>query len=103
MANRKRLNELPLTCISADCFTWTREDGKPVGVSEVSSLPEHLVSRVYNDACDMGFMVRSPKTGKVLLFTVKGVLRGGENGTEYQGSVYEDTSGLGYSIKIFND
>lgn len=58
-------NRLPLTCITAGHFTWSGQ----TGVAEESDLPEHLVSRVYRDACDFGFLVQSDRTGRTVLFT----------------------------------
>jgi len=63
----------------------------------VSSLPEHLISQVYRDACDAGFLCLSPRTGRTVLFTVT------ENIGRYSGWILKDNEGLGLTIKIFND
>lgn len=98
MAKRNRPNELPLTCVPVTCFTWTGL----VGVSEVSSLPEHLVSRVYDDACDVGFLVRSTRTGRTLLFTHADRERDAEG--ELVADVFRaNDGGRTLTIKVFND
>lgn len=56
-------------------FTWR---GK-VGVVEASDLgKQEIGGRVYDDACDYGFDLRSEKTGLTLLMTESGVDRDGE-------------------------
>lgn len=87
-------------CITSDHFTWM---GKK-GVSEESSLPEHLVSRVYNDAADYGFLVRSTRTRRVILFTVSERLyRETSHEREFLGTRFADAEGAGLTIDILND
>lgn len=90
-------NRLPLTCITAGHFTWSGQ----TGVAEESDLPEHLVSRVYRDACDFGFLVQSDRTGRTVLFTCSEILRGSEG--ERVGSRFCDAEDLGLTIDILND
>lgn len=45
-------------------FTWT----KNLGVAEESDLGPRWCARVFPDACDIGFRVRSSRTRKVLTF-----------------------------------
>ncbi len=87
-------------CITSDHFTWK---GK-TGVSEESDLPEHLVSRVYNDAADYGFLVRSTRTRRVILFTVaERLYNETPEEREFTGTRYTDAEGAGLSIIIYND
>ncbi len=90
-------NLLPLIAITADHFTWTDS----VGVSEASDLPEHLLSRVYRDSCDRGFLCLSMRTGNVMLFVEKGVIRDSQD--EFVGWRMTDAEGLGLTIDILND
>ncbi len=88
---------LPLTAISSSHFTWTGMDG----VAEMSDLPEHLLSRVYRDACDQGFLCLNSRTGNALLFTEDSVIRNRDD--EFMGWRFKDTKGLGFTIHILND
>lgn len=38
--------------------------------SEDSSLPKGHIGRIYNDACDEGFIMKSEKTGKEVIFAL---------------------------------
>lgn len=50
---------------SAGLFTWKGQ----TGTCEASDFnPTVMCSRVYDDACDVGFFARSPRTGRSLLF-----------------------------------
>jgi len=91
-------NELPLTTVPASLFTWFDD----LGVAEASDLPEHLVSRVYNDAADLGFLVRSNRTGRTLLFTFAERERDAEGDTVadvFRSHLARRT----LTIKVFND
>lgn len=91
---------LPLTCVCARHFTWTGL----TGVAEHSSLPEHLVSRVYDDACDFGFLVQSPQTGRVVLFTGgERVYRETDRERELIATRYTGVEQPGVTIDILND
>lgn len=43
--------------------------------AEDSSLPEGRTSRIYNDACDEGFIMKSEKTGDEVIFFLANTLR----------------------------
>jgi hypothetical protein len=60
---------------STDHFTILWEGGVCKLVSEISETP---VSRVFDDACDDGFWVRSIKTGNRVCFVVWDVKRDSE-------------------------
>jgi len=88
-------NRLSIPVHNALAFTWAGT----VGVADVSDLPEHFYSRVYKDACDIGFYVRSERTGRFLLFTETARMEASEG--ELAGWVF--TSDDGFTIKVFND
>jgi len=60
---------------SSDRFTKFWEGGVCKLVSEISETP---MSRVFDDACDEGFWVRSTKTGNRVCFAVWDVKRDSE-------------------------
>jgi hypothetical protein len=49
-------------------FTWSRTNRTLV--SEVSSTPE-ILRQLWNDSLDLGFGIRSHKTGQVAFFTLQ--------------------------------
>lgn len=55
---------LNIPCIRSSLFTWTGTNG----VTEHSDIRIPLFNRIYDDACDAGFAVRSDKTGKIMIF-----------------------------------
>jgi len=91
--------ELPT--YDARLFTW--DGGK--GLTEASDM--HLApgvvpgKRVWNDACDVGFYVRSPKTGTTKLFVNDGPLyRDVGSEREYLGERYISIDGWAESGKF---
>jgi len=94
---RKRPN-MPLNTYNARCFTW----GGKHGVAEASDFGQaHISRQIWDDACDEGFLCKSPKTGRIVLFTLHGVTRMGDG--ELLATEYRDEEGLGLSIEVFND
>jgi len=76
-------------------FTW---NGK-VGSAEVSDFnPATLAGRLFGDACDVGFYVVSPRTGRKVLFFEVGVDRRDGEVTSYR---YESNDG--FRVIVFND
>lgn len=45
--------------------------GNKIWVAEASELPRPMCGEVYRDACDLGFRVRSDRTGKIEYFRLK--------------------------------
>mgnify|MGYP006908255495 CR=1 FL=1 len=90
-------NRLPLQVINARRFSWSGREG----VSEASDLPGLRPSRIFKDACDWGFNVHSPATGRTVTFAHSGNERDGEG--ELTAEVFRDIEDLGLTIKIFND
>lgn len=81
-------------------FTWMKTNGEWLGSTDVSDLKSlGLVwTRVYDDACDVGFMVRSP-TGARKLFTLVSEKKDAEGDVLY----WEFVSNVGLVIRVHND
>lgn len=90
-------NRLPLQIVNARHFTWSGREG----VQEASSLSGLRPSRIYKDACDWGFNVYSPTSGRTVTFAHSGNERDREG--ELTTEVFRDIEDLGLTIKIFND
>ena len=77
-------------------FAW--EAG--TGYAEVSDFPSagNLAGRVYADSCDVGFYVRSHKTGVRKLFIEEGVRRLDGDVISW---IYKSEDG--FTIEVFND
>ncbi len=56
---------LPLPEVTSDKFSWCG----PIGVADASDLGRHIPARVYDDACDAGFILKSTRSGRRLLMT----------------------------------
>ncbi len=59
------------------------------------------LARVWSDSCDLGFLVRSPKTGAVLLFTLTSEDKGLRDG-ETQAWTFTSVEG-DIRIVVLND
>ncbi len=90
MANK----HLTIPCHPGRHFTW---DGK-IGVTFASDLPEHYSSRIWADAADVGFYVRSERTGEIRLFCRGQAIRNPEG--EDVGEEYFSSDGI--FVKVFN-
>lgn len=66
---------LKSTPVSTDRFTWL--PGERLFVAEASDLPE--MSRVFDDACDVGYCLVSAKTQKCMVVAVDDEIRDSEN------------------------
>jgi hypothetical protein len=75
-------------------FTWT---GK-TGVTEASTLGPAYAGRVWRDACDMGFNVKSRRTGRNVTFYYAHSV--GENVEDVEAFVYRDAQGLGLEVHV---
>tara|TARA_Y100000310_G_scaffold339711_1_gene433248 strand:+ start:931 stop:1230 length:300 start_codon:yes stop_codon:yes gene_type:complete len=53
--------------ISMDRFTWISRENTLV--TEISDLGPNAFSQIWDDACDVGLAIRSPKTGTVVVFS----------------------------------
>lgn len=83
----------PMT-LDASLFSWKGREG----VAFASDLPRGYATRVYDDACDFGFLCRSPKTGVVRTFAEVDMVL--DRSGEAQGWIYETTDGI--RITVFN-
>lgn len=78
-------------------FTW--KDGH--GCIEASDLGRGYTGRVWQDACDVGFIVRSHKTGAEKLFVYAGGLSSSGDVSDVYGFRYDSDDGI--HITVFND
>lgn len=81
-------------------FTWTEK----LGVIEASDFGKvKYTGRIWQDACDAGFYVRSHKTGVMKLFTYAGAIvpNGGSFPADCLGYAY--TSEDGFRVDVLND
>jgi hypothetical protein len=76
-------------------FTWKGNHG----VAERSDFPI-MHTQVWSDACDLGFMVRSQRTDKLVLFTLIDRTYDAEN--DLISTLYTSYCGK-YIIAIYND
>ena len=89
-------NRFPVPCFSSDCFSWENKHG----VTFASGLGKSFAGRIYVDACDRGFLVRSERTGNSKLFFLCNILKDAQGDiTEF---CFEDAEG-GIKISVFND
>mgnify|MGYP006957753019 CR=1 FL=1 len=89
--------KLSIPSYSSDLFSWYMGNG----YTEISDLPcAPAACQVYDDACDVGFNVRSERTGKVMLFTLSEVSQDKEG--DISDWVYVSTNGK-HKIVVVND
>jgi hypothetical protein len=59
-------------CYSSDNFLWSKEYGHfSANIAEVPSV----LRQMFNDSMDLGFAMRSSKTGSIVYFTLEDVFR----------------------------
>ena len=80
---------------------------KGVFITFASDINFHP-ARIYDDACDIGFWLKNPKTGNKILFVEEGVKRDRENDVQYwlysAHCLYENVSTVHHlKVHIFND
>lgn len=96
MVRTKADFRLPIHCASK--VTW-RKDCRTTGSVEASDLGPNFTGRVWNDACDIGFILRSPKTGREILMVQTG------RSTDREGDVtswlFESREGI--TLNVVND
>lgn len=96
--NHYRLR-LALTVVDAAEFVWSNTPGGKVGVGDVTSLPEHLISKVWKDSNDLGFMVRG--RSRTLLFVHVRDVRDADNDLTYQAFQCHEFPQL--EVHVYND
>ena len=74
-------------------FSWS--DNK--GISFITDIPGNPLSRVYDDACDVGFFVQSGITGNKRLFLLTD-----EDDHDTKSWIFTSECG-NFTIQIFND
>lgn len=82
------------------------------GSAEASDMGNRHLQRIYDDACDVGFTVRSSKTGDIVTYAMSSPFYQGDGeDTELAGWNFEPTSEsirkhpfcAGTKITVFND
>ena len=100
-----------LTLVEHSSRQFTLSDGGMTLVAEASDMDNRHLERIY-DACDVGFAVKSEKTGNVVVFVMSGTFNtqtGDENelaGWNYEpcsDSVRKHPACRGMKATIFND
>ena len=96
MARTKADFRLPIH--NARLVTW-RKDVGTTGSVDASDLGPNFTGRVWNDACDIGFILKSPKTGREILMVQTG------RSTDREGDVtswlFESREGI--IVNVVND
>lgn len=92
------IKQLPLKTVDGKEFTWSRVGDGRVGVADLTDLPEHLVTRVYADSADTGFLVRGRKETLLFVFSRHVTEEG-----DIVESVFTCPQRLGVTIRIIND
>ena len=91
-------------------FSYSNKD--KTLVSEASDLDNRHLERIYDDACDVGFAVKSEKTGNVVVFVMDSPMYHGQGeDREISGWTYTPCSDsirkhpecIGMKATIFND
>jgi dipeptidyl aminopeptidase/acylaminoacyl peptidase len=91
-------------------FTYSNKD--KTLVSEASDLDNRHLERIYDDACDVGFAVKSDKTDSVVVFVMSSPIYHGAgedreiSGWEYEPanfSIRQHPECRGMKAVIFND
>ena len=102
--------KLKLVEHSSNQFTYVSE--KKVFVADASDLDNRHLEKIYDDACDVGFAMKSEKTGKVITFVMESPFHTQtDDERELAGWHYVPTSESfrnvpecqGMEAKIFND
>jgi hypothetical protein len=86
-----------LSVLSASEFSWVGKQG----AAEVSSLSQFEPQRVWSDSCDLGFVVRSTRTGADVLFLLASEILDSEGSLSGWRFVAEGERGL--EIMVVND
>uniref|UniRef100_A0A6M3JQA3 Uncharacterized protein n=1 Tax=viral metagenome TaxID=1070528 RepID=A0A6M3JQA3_9ZZZZ len=100
----KSLNSRPYikknaTVLSTDLFYFDKENN--TFSQEISTLgvkPEDLESQIFDDACDVGFWLKSKKTADLMLFSFE---KSDYNNEELAGWNFKSDEGL--KVLIIND
>lgn len=79
-------------------FDWSTG----IGIADVSGFRgEKLLGRVYHDACDVGFIIRSHRTGKEKAFTESRTVWDTDGDAVYW--EFEAIDRTGTVVRIYND
>jgi hypothetical protein len=99
-----RLNPAPQP---SDRFTYN--DATKLFIAEASDLQNQHLNRLYDDACDVGLVIESTKTGKLVRYYMSSVVKDGDGDVESWNyyptteSLHEVPECVGTSVTVFND
>ncbi len=99
--------QLNVVQINSDLFSHSAR--RKVLVAEISDIGLARFQPLYNDACDVGFALRNPKTGNVTRWVVCGEVTDQEHDivswklVPTPESLRSNPQLAGYSITLFND
>jgi hypothetical protein len=79
---------LPVLVFLSSQFTYTRKN--KTLVSEASDMGNRHLQQIYDDACDVGFAVKSETTGNVVTYYMANVMKNSED--EVMGWEYHPTA-----------
>jgi len=88
-------------------FTYTKTN--KTLVCEASDMGNRHLQRLYDDACDVGFIVKSDTTGSLVTYYMSNVLKDAEEeilGWEYRPtveSIHSVPSCVNIKVVVFND
>jgi hypothetical protein len=98
------MNNVIGTIYSSRNFTYLKDS--KIFVGEISELRE-VLRQLWNDSMDLGFGIRSEKSGRVVLFTLKNIKRDEDNDIlQWEFEVYNPNNSpilQGLTATILND
>lgn len=82
-------------------FSWSGKTGyiEASELARVGCSADRIAGRVYGDASDCGFLVRSHRTGRTMLFVETSSVRDGDGDVV----AFRYTGEDGIAIEVFND
>ena len=96
-------NELMVPVIDYTNFSHSIENGVCKFVAEGSNLlPHNLFSRIWNDACDVGFKIKGKQKEMIFCLTSKHTNNDNEI-THWTFDVYDPQNEIKAQVIVFND
>lgn len=90
-----------LSVVNSSSFMW--HPGDKTFTSEYSMLPYFNIRRVWDDACDVGFIMQSHRTGYKKVFVLSEVKTSQDGELLWHEFVCADHKHGNIKVKIFND
>ena len=89
----------PTPLFNASSFAWT----KLHGVTEASTVSMTYLGRVYDDTADIGFSMRSDRTGEIVVFALTETKRNDDDDITGWEFVCVSKDAPAMTVSIFND